>query len=175
MLKRWTASAANSTSIGSRAAGDTSPSPSPGAATKKSSRWSSPEAVCTSMNPPAPGPVNGDSTTNDISTHATAASTALPPARSTSAPACALNGCPAATTPLIEREAIRAVSAAWHEFRHVELLRRRPRPATHARLAVGRDVASYTLASWRGAHQRLVGVARRHDRDPHLVHDLLVD
>src|SRR3954447_25098466 len=55
------------------------------------------------MNPPAPGPVSGYSVTNDISTDATAASTALPPARSTSAPACAVSGCPAATTPLMRR------------------------------------------------------------------------
>ena len=87
MLKRWTASAANSTSIGWRAAGSSLSRPLPGAATKKSSRWSSPSAVCTSMNPPAPGPVSADSVTNDISTHATAASTALPPAFRTSAPA----------------------------------------------------------------------------------------
>ena len=53
------------------------------------------------MKPPAPGPVSGDSATNDISTHATAASTAFPPARSTSAPACAVTGWPAATTPFI--------------------------------------------------------------------------
>ena len=44
------------------------------------------------MKPPAPGPVNGDSATHDISTAATAASTALPPARSTSAPALAVTG-----------------------------------------------------------------------------------
>ena len=53
------------------------------------------------MKPPAPGPVSGDSATNDISTAATAASTALPPARSASAPASAVSGWPAATTPLI--------------------------------------------------------------------------
>src|SRR3954463_2964287 len=99
MLKRWIASAVNSTSIGSSGAGDGSSSPFPGAATKKSSRWSSPPAVCTSMNPPAPGPVSGDSVTNDMRTHATAASTAFPPSRSTSAPAWAVSGCPAATTP----------------------------------------------------------------------------
>src|SRR4051812_40005995 len=99
MLKRWIASAANSTSIGSSAAGSGSARPAPGAATKKSSRWSSPLAVCTSMKPPAPGPVSGDSATNDMSTAATAASTALPPSRSTSAPAWAVSGCPAATTP----------------------------------------------------------------------------
>ena len=51
-----------------------------------------PAGVCTSMKPPAPGPVSGDSATNDISTQATAASTAFPPARRTSAPACAVSG-----------------------------------------------------------------------------------
>ena len=88
-------------SIGVSSAGSGSAKPRPGAATKKSSRWSSPPAVCTSMKPPAPGPVSGDSVTHDISTHATAASTALPPARNTSAPACAVTGWPAATTPLM--------------------------------------------------------------------------
>src|SRR5207247_1484461 len=53
------------------------------------------------MKPPAPGPVSGDSAANDISTAATAASTALPPLRSTAAPASAVIGCPAATTPLM--------------------------------------------------------------------------
>ena len=88
-------------SIGVSAAGSRFPSPRPGAATKKSSRWSSPPAVWTSMKPPAPGPVSGDSATHDISTQATAASTALPPARNTSAPARAVIGWPAATTPLM--------------------------------------------------------------------------
>jgi hypothetical protein len=81
------------------AAGSIGVGPRPGAATKKSSRWFSPDAVCSSMKPPAPGPVSGDSLTNDISAAATAASTALPPSRSTFAPACAVIGCPAATTP----------------------------------------------------------------------------
>ena len=91
-MKRWTASSEKWMSIGVRSAGSSSRIPRPGAATKKSSRWSSPPAVWTSMKPPAPGPVNGDSATHDISTAATAASTALPPARSTSAPARAVTG-----------------------------------------------------------------------------------
>ena len=62
-LKRWIASSEKRTSIGSRSARRPSVSPWPGAATKKSSRWSSPSAVWTSMNPPAPGPVSGDSAT----------------------------------------------------------------------------------------------------------------
>src|SRR5437764_8536817 len=53
------------------------------------------------MNPPAPGPVRGDSAANDISAAATAASTAFPPSRSTRAPASAVSGCPPATTPLM--------------------------------------------------------------------------
>jgi hypothetical protein len=57
------------------------------------------------MNPPAPGPVSGDSATNDISTQ----STALPPDRSTSAPASAVTGWPAATTPLIGASLARRV------------------------------------------------------------------
>src|SRR6185437_3953659 len=76
--------------------------PLPGAATKKSSRWSSPEEVCRSMKPPAPGPVSGDSVTNDMSTAPTAASTALPPSLRIRAPASAVSGCPAATTPCMD-------------------------------------------------------------------------
>ena len=98
-LKTCVAPGANSTSIGTSGAGSRSPRSRPGAETKKSSRWSSPPAVWTSMKPPAPGPVSGDSQTNDISTAATTASTALPPSRSTFAPASAVSGCPAATTP----------------------------------------------------------------------------
>ena len=52
------------------------------------------------MKPPAPKPVSGLSVTNEVRTAQTAASTALPPSRSTSAPASAVTGCPAATTPL---------------------------------------------------------------------------
>src|SRR5947209_17104622 len=101
VLKICVASSENSTAIGCSAAGSAPSSPFPGAATKKSSRWSAPSAVWTSMKPPAPGPVSGDSVAHDISTAATAASTALPPARSTSAPACAVSGWPAATTPFM--------------------------------------------------------------------------
>src|SRR3954466_13968948 len=103
------------------------------------------------MKPPAPGPVKGDSTTNDIRTDATAASTALPPARRTSAPAWAVSGCPAATTPLMggrlaaTRQPAKGESAARHEFRYVKLLGRAPRSTRDARLAVGRDVATGRL------------------------------
>src|SRR3954470_12780746 len=99
MWKSWKDDSCHHTFAGVSGAGSILSSPFPGAATKKSSRWSSPPAVWMSMKPPAPGPVSGDSATNDISTAATAASTAFPPSRSTSAPACAVSGCPAATTP----------------------------------------------------------------------------
>ena len=52
------------------------------------------------MKPPAPSPVSSGSATNDVSIAASAASTALPPARRISAPADAVSGWPAATTPL---------------------------------------------------------------------------
>ena len=51
------------------------------------------------MKPPAPKPVSGLSTAKEASTAQTAASTALPPSRRTSAPASAVSGWPAATTP----------------------------------------------------------------------------
>ena len=53
------------------------------------------------MKPPAPRPVSGLSVTNDVSTAATAASTAFPPSRRTSAPASAVSGWPAATAPRV--------------------------------------------------------------------------
>src|SRR5262245_43752886 len=51
------------------------------------------------MKPPPPGPASGLSQTKDAKQAAIAASTALPPARSASAPASALSRCPAATAP----------------------------------------------------------------------------
>ena len=59
------------------------------------------------MKPPAPNPVSGLSTAKEASTAATAASTALPPSRSTSAPASAVSGWPAATTPVMGSAASR--------------------------------------------------------------------
>src|SRR5262245_8816091 len=53
------------------------------------------------MKPPAPGPVSGLSATQDTQAAATHASTALPPASSTCAPASAVHGCPAATAPVM--------------------------------------------------------------------------
>ena len=44
------------------------------------------------MNPPAPSPVSGLSAANEASTAHTAASNALPPARSACAPASAVSG-----------------------------------------------------------------------------------
>ena len=55
----------------------------------------------TSMNPPAPSPVSCGSATNETAMAASAASTALPPARRICAPASAVSGWPAATTPFI--------------------------------------------------------------------------
>ena len=55
------------------------------------------------MKPPAPKPVSGLSIANEVSTAQTAASTALPPSRSALAPASAVKGCPAATTPFMGR------------------------------------------------------------------------
>src|SRR6185312_13557636 len=159
--------------MGSSSPGSRSPTPIPGAATKKSSRWLSPPE-CTTMNPPAPGPVSGDSTTNDMSTAATAASTALPPARSTSAPASAVSGWPAATTPLIGASLVQR-SAAGDELGHIDV-REHARSgagplarAAHLRLRVRRD------APRRFAARRAVAVAGGHDRHPHLVLDLVVD
>src|SRR3712207_9248192 len=44
LFRSWTASSAKCTSIGTSAAGSAPSSPRPGAATKKSSRWSSPRS-----------------------------------------------------------------------------------------------------------------------------------
>ncbi len=75
----------------------------PPAATKKSvssvAGPSSVPGVWTNMKPPAPNPVKGLSVMNEVSTAQTAASTAFPPSRSTCAPASAVTGWPAATTP----------------------------------------------------------------------------
>src|ERR687893_2562439 len=172
-LKRWIAFSEKRTSIGMRAAGSAPSRPRPGAATKKSSRWSSPPAVWTSMNPPAPGPVSGDSATKDISTQATAASTALPPPRSTSAPARAVTGWPAATTPFTQRKLAR------DELRHVDVGEGGAAlalpAAPHPRLVVRRDARLASVSPRRGPVLRPVAVAGRHHRDPDLVLDLLVD
>src|SRR5215207_5230161 len=176
-LKRWMASSEKWTSTGTSSAGSRPSIPSPGAATKKSSTWFSSRA-CTTMKPPAPGPVSGDSATNDISTAATAASTALPPARSTSAPASAVSGWPAATTPFMW-----ASVAAREELGHVYVHQRSGghalAPAAHLRLGVGRDAAALAAPTLVVARPRpvhgTVAVAGGNDGDPHLVLDLVVD
>src|SRR5258708_16501398 len=68
------------------------------------------------MYPPAPRAVSSGSAENEVITAATAASTALPPAPRTSAPARAVSGWPAATTP----RAATALSLG-DELRDVEL------------------------------------------------------
>src|SRR5215831_8838338 len=65
-----------------------------------SSRVKPPRASSRRKPPPA-GPVRGPSTTNAVKSAARRASTAFPPASSTSAPARALNGWPAAIAPFI--------------------------------------------------------------------------
>src|SRR4051794_13464095 len=175
MLNRWTAPSAKVTSIGVRSAGLAPSSPFPGAATKKSSRTSSPPAVWMSMKPPAPGPVSGGSATNDMSTDATAASTALPPARSTSAPALAVSGCPAATTPLMGASLFPL--AARNELGHFHVPERAVRlpGSPHPRLVVGRHPRWLALGPRLRTYLRPVAVAGGHDGDPDLVVDLLVD
>src|SRR5215207_259587 len=182
-LKRWMASSEKWTSTGTSSAGSRPSIPSPGAATKKSSTWFSSRA-CTTMKPPAPGPVSGDSATNDISTAATAASTALPPARSTSAPASAVSGWPAATTPFMWASvAAPRASAAREELGHVHVGQHARGHAlartAHLRLGVGGDAAALAAPALLVARPRpvhgTVAVAGGHDRDPHLVVDLVVD
>src|SRR3954452_11891267 len=68
------------------------------------------------MKPPAPKPVSGLSAAKEASTAQTAASTALPPSRSTPAPASAVSGWPAATTPGIGRLS----GSAWENLRDVD-------------------------------------------------------
>ena len=94
MWNTWTASPKSITTASSGAR-----SPCAGASTMKSSSTGSPPGGETSMYPPAPSPVSSGSVISDVSSAASAASTALPPARSTSAPAWAVSGWPAATTP----------------------------------------------------------------------------
>ena len=86
MLNTWIASP-NETVIGISSSRASESAPRPGASTKKSSSTGARSGATTSMYPPAPNPVSSDSHTNDASIAPTAASTALPPSRSTSAPA----------------------------------------------------------------------------------------
>ena len=98
MLNTWMASP-NETVIGISSARASGSPPRPGASTKKSSSTGVWPGAATSMYPPAPKPVSNGSVANDASIAPAAASTALPPSRSTSAPACAVSGWPAAITP----------------------------------------------------------------------------
>src|SRR5215218_7053340 len=103
MLKICTASPKSTSTARSGACSAPAGRPRPGASTKKSSTAGSSPGGATSMYPPAPSPVSMGSATNDVNMAASAASTALPPARRTSAPASAVRGWPAATTPRIGR------------------------------------------------------------------------
>src|SRR5581483_8643390 len=88
-----------------------------GTVTKKSSSRVRPLAASwKSRNPPPPGPVSGLSHTQATAAAATAASTAFPPARSTSAPAPAVSGCPAAIAPCIPRAYCGLVLDLAHEL-----------------------------------------------------------
>src|SRR5690349_16937312 len=122
------------------------------------------------MKPPAPKPVSGLSTAKEASTAQTAASTALPPSRKTSAPASAVSGCPAATTPSIGVGAL-SRQKLWNVQR-----------AQVAGLPAARSPAATGVLG--AADGRLGGAARRRgttveasgdDGHPDLVADLLVD
>src|SRR4051794_33312535 len=129
------------------------------------------------MYPPAPGRVSGASTTHDVRTQATAASTALPPARRTSAPASAVSGWPAATTPLMP--AMLCASAGQRGV----LVHARVRPPDHVvleRQRRRRDLAGAArvedpaLARRGEAHHLEVGRAvgaEEHGRLPLGVHE----
>src|SRR4051812_10735104 len=122
------------------------------------------------MWPPAPNPVSGLSTANEASTAETAASTALPPARRTSAPASAVSGWPAATTP---RAATRE-SEPRHELRDVDVggACHAIAGACHAGLPdrLAEPVAARVLG-----RRLAVAVAGGHHGDPHLVLERLVE
>src|SRR6187551_960685 len=121
------------------------------------------------MKPPAPNPVRGLSTAKEASTAATAASTALPPSRRISAPASAVRGCPAATTPVMGRGGL-----AGKELGDIER-------AQLARLLVARRTAATGIRG--AADRRLRGPARCRapieaggdNGDPDLVAQVLVD
>src|SRR4051812_42176489 len=156
--------------------------PRPGASTKKSSSTGGSLGGATSMYPPAPIPVSSGSATNDANIAASAASTALPPARRMSAPARAVTGWPAATTPRIAT----GISEPGDVLRDLDVdARVGPRllPAHAADARLARRLAQRVLprpgpalvAAVRAAAAG-IAVARRHDRHPHLiVGELLVD
>jgi hypothetical protein len=93
-----------------------------------------------------------------VSIAAIAASTALPPARRTSAPARAVSGCPAATTPRFDLAGAHAGGAP--------IGRRPPHARLADRLAEGRELL---------ARLAPLPIARGDHGDPHLVLELLVE
>src|SRR5688500_18185042 len=106
------------------------------------------------------------SATNEVSIAASAASTALPPARRTSAPAAAVRGWPAATTPVVATPLV-----PGDELRHVDLAGRNP-----TRLAARSAGAVYPRLADRLTERRalvprsaLLAVAGGDHGDPHLV------
>src|SRR5687767_15166835 len=170
MLNTCTASVKLTSTAISGACGAPDSRPRPGASTKKSSSTGSRSGGATSMYPPAPSPVSIGSATNEVNIAASAASTALPPARRISAPAPAVTGWPAATTPRMGFN-----SEPRDELGHVDVdagvaaLRAHP---AHARLTRRLAQARPALVAARLA---LFAVARRDDRDPDLLLELLVD
>src|SRR5436309_5477210 len=114
------------------------------------------------MKPPDPGPVRVLSETQETRAAATAASTALPPSRSTRAPASAVSGWPAATAPFIQgnvvstRQTDRPVSSSegMPVFPQVQiraLASRRSIAAASVFLAVAAVVASLAGRQVQGA------------------------
>ena len=184
MWKTWTASPKSTSTERSGACAAPAASPRPGASTKKSSSTGSSPGGAASMYPPAPSPVSIGSATNEVNIAASAASTALPPARRMSAPAAAVTGWPAATTPRIAAQNLRDVLG------HVDV-DAASRPAHAARNRCARARLGPAHAADRGspagsrsvrpprssarAARGAVAVARGHDGDPHLLLELLVD
>src|SRR5690348_12585320 len=110
---------------------------------------------------------------NDASSAASAASTALPPARRIPAPASAVRGWPAATMPRPATLPLLTESELRDELGHVDVAGARRRRGAR-RLAAARDPR---LAQRLAELLRLLrlAVARGDDGDPHLVLELLVD
>ena len=100
MWNRCEVRSSNGTSTSSTSAsGRAGSSPAPGIAVNASISAARPSGRRTSRNPPPQGPVSAGSAAHDMAAAATAASTALPPRSSASAPARAVRSCPAAIAP----------------------------------------------------------------------------
>src|SRR5438270_7163516 len=171
MLNTWIASP-NETLIGNSSARALGSAPRPGASTKKSSSTGSRSGATTSMYPPAPRPVSSGSVANELNIAPTAASTAFPPARSTSPPAWAVSGWPAAMTPRSG-----AALSPWNELWDVELAgaaHRLVADAADARLACGFAQPAHLGSGPLGLApaRRRLAEARRDHRYPHLVDEL---